>query len=159
MGPLIVITLSVVVGAAAYAVTIRNARRVPSAIGFEPSPHSFAMASSTAAAVPEPLGEDADAPGGDVVDLGRARDAEASALPLPLAPEPDVTAGVEADALATEPGYTYLRVATRGPGWRDRVAGFAGIVVILVVGAAALAFGVYQVGHAINDLVQRFLTG
>ena len=55
------------------------------------------------------------------------------------------------------PGYTYLRVATRGPSWRDRVQGFVGLVVLLVVGAAALALAAYQLGHIVNVTIERFL--
>ena len=60
---------------------------------------------------------------------------------------------------APEPGYAYLRVATGKPGWRDRIAGLVGIAVLLVIGAVAIAFGVYQLGTAINAVVQRFLEG
>jgi hypothetical protein len=55
------------------------------------------------------------------------------------------------------PGYTYLRVGTRGPSWRDRLQGAVGLVILLIVGAAALAFGVYQLGHLINATIERFL--
>jgi hypothetical protein len=55
------------------------------------------------------------------------------------------------------PGYTYLRVATRGPSWRDRVQGVVGLIVLLVVGAAVLAFAAYQLGHLVNVTIERFL--
>lgn len=54
-------------------------------------------------------------------------------------------------------GYTYLRVGTRGPSWQDRIQGFVGLVVLVVVGAAALAAGIYQLGHLINVTIERFL--
>ncbi len=54
-------------------------------------------------------------------------------------------------------GYTYLRIATRGPSWRDRLLGFIGLVILLVVGSSALALGIYQLGHVINLTVERFL--
>ena len=67
---------------------------------------------------------------------------------------PDLEAGaVEGPG----PGYTFLRVATRGPSWRDRLQGAVGLVILLIVGAAALAFGVYQLGHLINVTIERFL--
>jgi hypothetical protein len=68
--------------------------------------------------------------------------------------------GGEPSSLAAEapgPGYTYLRVATRGPTWRDRLQGFIGVVILVVIGAAVLAFGVYQLGHLVNLTIERFL--
>jgi hypothetical protein len=155
MGTLLVIVLSVVVGAVTYAATIRNGRRVPAAIGFEPS-RGVALASAVAPA--EPLD---DGPDAEVVALDPAREAATETISVPPAPAMTGVAPVAAvpGELAGEPTYTYLRVATRGPSWRDRVAGLAGIVVFLVVGAAALAFCVYEAGRAITDLVQHFLNG
>lgn len=66
---------------------------------------------------------------------------------------PDVEDAVEGPG----PGYTYLRVATRGPSWRDRLQGVVGLAILLIVGAAALAFGVYQLGHLVNATIERFL--
>jgi len=54
-------------------------------------------------------------------------------------------------------GYTYLRVATRGPSWQDRLQGFVGLILLLAAGAAALAFGIYQLGHLISVTIERFL--
>jgi Na+/proline symporter len=54
-------------------------------------------------------------------------------------------------------GYTYLRVGTRGPSWRDRLQGFIGLVILIIFGSSALAFGIYQLGHVINVTVERFL--
>lgn len=55
------------------------------------------------------------------------------------------------------PGYAYLRVSTRGPSWRDRLQGLVGLIVLLTAAAAALAFGIYQLGHLINQTIERFL--
>lgn len=44
-----------------------------------------------------------------------------------------------------------------GPGWRERLAGLVGLVAIVVVAAAILAAGVYQVGHMANEMIERFL--
>lgn len=104
MDYLIVVVVSLLVGGAIYAVTLRNGRNVEMAFGF-----------------------------GDEGDH-----------------DPD--AGV-----APEPGYAYLRVATTRPSWRDRVLGFAGLVLLVVASAAVLALGIYQVGHLVNQLIERFL--
>ena len=63
----------------------------------------------------------------------------------------------EGGAEGPGPGYTYLRVATRGPSWGDRIQGFVGLVILLVVAAAVLAFGIYQLGHLVNETIGRFL--
>lgn len=55
------------------------------------------------------------------------------------------------------PGYTYLRIPTRGPTWRDRIEGVVGLVVLLFVGTTVLAFGLYQLGHLINLTIEQFL--
>ena len=54
------------------------------------------------------------------------------------------------------PGYAYLRVATRGPTWRDRLQGFIGLIVLLFFATAALAYGIYELGHAVNLTIARF---
>jgi hypothetical protein len=59
--------------------------------------------------------------------------------------------------LPPEPGYTYLRVPTTGPTWRDRAQGVVELLALLFVGSAALAFGIYQLGHLINLTIERFL--
>lgn len=55
------------------------------------------------------------------------------------------------------PGYTYLRVATKGPSWGDRFQGFVGLIILLVVASAVLAFGIYELGHLVNETIGRFL--
>lgn len=55
------------------------------------------------------------------------------------------------------PGYTYLQVSTQGPAVRDRLQGIVGVLVLLGVGAAALAFVLYELGHFINRAIERFL--
>lgn len=55
------------------------------------------------------------------------------------------------------PGYTYLQVSTQGPRVRDRLQGIVGVIVLLGVGAAALAFVLYELGHLINRTIERFL--
>lgn len=60
-------------------------------------------------------------------------------------------------APAPPPGYTYLRVSTRGPSLRDRIQGFVGVLVLVSLAAAAIAFGIYQAGHLINQTIESFL--
>ena len=55
------------------------------------------------------------------------------------------------------PGYTYLQVSTRGPALQDRILGLLGVVLLVGVSAAALAFAIYEVGHLINTTIQAFL--
>jgi hypothetical protein len=54
-------------------------------------------------------------------------------------------------------GYTYLRVATLRPTWRDRTQGVVELLALLFVASAALAFGIYQLAHLINVTIERFL--
>jgi hypothetical protein len=68
-------------------------------------------------------------------------------------------AGDGDDPLASPPGYTYLRIGTRGPSWSDRVAGFVGLVVLLAVATAALTLGIYQLGHLVVLTVERYFAG
>ncbi len=53
-------------------------------------------------------------------------------------------------------GYAYLRVLVRGPTWRDRIQGFVGLLVLIVVATVALAFGIYQLGHIVNSTIEHF---
>ena len=58
---------------------------------------------------------------------------------------------------APAPGYAYLQVSTQVPGIRERLQGLVGVIVLLWVGAAALAFGLYELGHLINKTIEAFL--
>ena len=58
---------------------------------------------------------------------------------------------------APPPGYAYLQVSTQGPGLRDRLQGLVGVIVLLGVGAVALAFALYELGHLINRTIEAFL--
>ena len=55
------------------------------------------------------------------------------------------------------PGYAYLQVSTQGPELRERLQGVVGVIVLLGVGAAALAFALYELGHLINKTIEAFL--
>ena len=61
------------------------------------------------------------------------------------------------DPSAPPPGYAFLQVSTPGPGLRDRLQGLVGVIVLLGVGAAALAFALYELGHLINRTIEAFL--
>ena len=61
------------------------------------------------------------------------------------------------DPGAPPPGYAYLQVSTQGPGLRDRLQGLVGVIMLLAVGAAALAFALYEFGHLINRMIEAFL--
>jgi hypothetical protein len=55
------------------------------------------------------------------------------------------------------PGYAYLQVSTRGPALRDRLLGFIGLVMLVTISMAVLAFAIYQIGHLINRTIEAFL--
>ena len=58
---------------------------------------------------------------------------------------------------APAPGYAYLQVSTQGPELRERVRGMVGVIALLGVGAAALAFALYELGHLVNKTIEAFL--
>ena len=58
---------------------------------------------------------------------------------------------------APAPGYAYLQVSTRGPELRERLRGLVGVIVLLGIGAAALAFALYELGHLVNKTIEAFL--
>jgi len=69
--------------------------------------------------------------------------------------EPEDLEAIEPGAPA--PGYAYLRVSTQGPELRERLRGLVGVIVLLGVGAAALAFALYELGHLVNKTIEAFL--
>ena len=95
---------------------------------------------------------------GAVVYVGTVRREQAPSATGFGEPEDEVPAPqpVAAEG-APSPGYTYLQVSTKGPGARDRLQGIVGVIVLLGVGAAALAFVLYELGHLINRTIERFL--
>jgi hypothetical protein len=72
---------------------------------------------------------------------------ESSAADAPIASGPG----------APPPGYAYLQVSTQGPRPRDRLQGVVGVIVLLGVASAALAFALYEFGHLINETIEAFL--
>ncbi|HYG72149.1 MAG TPA: hypothetical protein VEC15_07670 [Actinomycetota bacterium] len=186
MATALVVLVSLLVGAATYVATVRGGRRSPTAVGFEGP--SAAASTTDAVARPAPAEDDAVGVA-KVVALGVVREVpdpgeddapsqgaegatEGVTEPLPDAATPEGAdrAQVPPPPLAPvivsappgpalDPGYSYLRVATEGPSWRDRVAGVLGLTIMLVIGAGTVAFAIYQLGSAVNAVIQRFLEG
>ena len=95
---------------------------------------------------------------GAVVYVGTLRREQAPSATGFGEPEEEVAAPQPMSAEDTpDPGYTYLQVSTQGPRIRDRLQGIVGVIVLLGVGAAALAFVLYELGHLINRTIERFL--
>lgn len=72
---------------------------------------------------------------------------EEQLTPVPIATLPED---------ATTVTYVPLAVAGRIP-LRTRLAGLLGIVVLVASAATALAFGLYQAGHVVNQTIAKFL--
>lgn len=55
-------------------------------------------------------------------------------------------------------GYSYLQVAvTRGPSLQERIQGFLGSLVLVVVGAIVVSGTLYALGVLVSRTVERFL--
>lgn len=64
---------------------------------------------------------------------------------------------LEVGAPDPEP-FVYVPVlAAPGTRWQTRIGGAVGLLALVTVSAIAVALGVYQVGHALNQTVQGFL--
>ncbi len=62
------------------------------------------------------------------------------------------------EPLGAPPGYTYLQVSiTRGPSLGQRLQGLVGSIVLVVVGALAVAGMLYSLGVVIGRTIERFL--
>jgi hypothetical protein len=74
--------------------------------------------------------------------------------------EEDPTAGSDDRSSLPDdppPGYAYLQVSTQGPALRDRLLGLVGLVVLVAISMAVLAFAIYEIGHLINRTIEAFL--
>lgn len=92
---------------------------------------------------------------GGAVYLATVRRSERDVATLGFGGEDD-----PADAGAAPPagpGYAYLRVSTDSPSIADRLQGLLGAVILVAIGAAVLAFAIYQAGHFINLVIESFL--
>lgn len=65
--------------------------------------------------------------------------------------------------LALDPGsepessvYVQILPATE-LGWRTRIGGVIGLLLVTIAAALAVALGIYQLGHALNQTAQGFL--
>jgi hypothetical protein len=55
------------------------------------------------------------------------------------------------------PGYTYLQVAiTDGPSMRQRLQGLIGTIVMVALGAAAVAASFWALGSAVDRVIRSF---
>jgi hypothetical protein len=53
--------------------------------------------------------------------------------------------------------FVYVPVTPESLTWRTRLTGAVGLVLLVGLGACAVAFGVYQAGHLINQTIAKFL--
>lgn len=77
--------------------------------------------------------------------------------PVTVGFEPGDHDGAGLSAEGPGAGYTFLRIATRGPSWQDRILGFIGLVVLLAVATAALTLAIYELGHVVVLTIERYL--
>ena len=61
------------------------------------------------------------------------------------------------DQLELDAAYKQEYYEPLGRRVRDRLAGVLGVIVLVGVGAAALAFVLYELGHVINRTIEAFL--
>jgi hypothetical protein len=57
------------------------------------------------------------------------------------------------------PGYRYAVLAPGRRSWQTRLIGFLGIVVLVCLGAMALALAVYEVSHLIRITLDGYVSG
>jgi len=48
-------------------------------------------------------------------------------------------------------------LATRAPGWRVRLGSIVGLIALVAIASIALAFGVYQLGSLLNRTISGFV--
>jgi hypothetical protein len=86
--------------------------------------------------------------GGDAFGLRLGRGATAP-------PAPEQSPADESSDLGDS--FTFVPVTPDSLTWRRRVTGLLGLVLVVGVAAAVLAFGVYQAAHLINETIGKFL--
>ncbi len=75
--------------------------------------------------------------------------------------DPMTSAMIEPDETrAGLPGMgAYLPVTASRPSWQSRIGGLMGLVIAVIVAAAAAAFGIYSLGHLVGRLLQHAASG
>jgi hypothetical protein len=54
--------------------------------------------------------------------------------------------------------FVYVPIlASSGPRWQRRIGGIVGLMAAVVIAAAIVAIGFYQLGHLLNQMIQGFL--
>jgi hypothetical protein len=89
-------------------------------------------------------------PGAEAAARGLGASGAGASIPAPPMP----TAGP-----GPAPRYGYLPLAAPGTPWRTRLLSLAGIVVIVMLTAAVLAFGFYQTGRLVNHTFRNLIGG
>jgi hypothetical protein len=131
MDGLSIIGVALGVGVVVYALSLRSADETLGGDGLPPAP----------AATRSPLA------------WLRERTARPTGVELGFGPEP---AAVEGEAQPES--FVYVPVLTsEGPHWRTRIGGAIGLVAVVIIAAIIVAFGFYQLGHALNEMVQGFV--
>jgi hypothetical protein len=66
--------------------------------------------------------------------------------------------GFEAEPDPEPESFVYVPVLhAQGPRWKARIGGVIGLLALITVGALAVAIGIYQLGHALNQMLRGFL--
>ncbi|MGZ4110388.1 MAG: hypothetical protein ACXVP7_11975 [Actinomycetota bacterium] len=131
MDGLSIIGVALGVGVVVYALSLRSADEALGGDGLPPAP----------TATRSPLA------------WFRERTARPTGEELGFGPEP---AAVEGEPQPES--FVYVPVlASDGPHWQTRIGGAIGLLAVVIIAAIVVAFGFYQLGHALNQLVQGFL--
>jgi hypothetical protein len=66
--------------------------------------------------------------------------------------------GLEEEPDPEPESFVYVPVLhAQGPRWQRRIGGVIGLLALITVGALAVAIGIYQLGHALNEMLRGFL--
>ncbi len=131
MSSMAVIGISVLVGVIVYGLSLWNSAEEVLAVGHAPN----------ASATP-----------------GAERRRRRRRTPAPgFETEPN-EATAQAQASSAAGGAVYVPLSPAGPiPWTTRVAGFVGLLALVVAAAAVLALTLYEAGHLVNQTIAKFL--